>query len=393
MAFNFNISFGTKPSFSSDRTSFFYKLYDAIRGKRNKNYDKLDLVLNSPAVMFVFNLIAEYYAMGKYNSYVNNKLQQEDYLYETNGNPNQWQTFTDFDKNYIFSILLGNAYLYEQNGVMYFLEEKKIELTDNQREAFRTLTFSKYGEGSKKNIQKGSFKYKTGNKYMTLDLSKLWIIQDTSGVNGDWFAGISRLDALYEVVTNSNLSVSSETVNLEFSQKFLVSGQHDSNDVTSQMMATKEKDSLERNARMGKNMFATGSKVDLHHFVDNLANLKLDESYFNKVFIIAKMYNIPKDIIEMNVKGATWENQEKAMGRLTDYCLKPLAQKLTDTLENIYGLEDLRKEFGHLSFNKVFEQERENVRQTKIANLQASLELGLDASIVNQKIKELWELN
>lgn len=394
MPFNFNISFGRSPSIPTGTGSenYFYKIINAFRSKKRPEYDKLQLILDSPAAMFVFKLVAEYYAMGKYNSYVNNKLSEEDYLYEKLGNPNVWQTWVDFDENYIFSILLGTAYLYEQNGVMYFLQERYIDLSEKQKNSFRTLTFSKYGTESKRSIQKGTFIYRTGNSQQTLDLSKLWIIQDTSGLNGDWFSGVSRVDALYGIITNSNLVVSAENVNLEFSQKFLVSGQHDQNDITSQMMAKEEKQSLENKARSGKNMFATGSKVDVHHFVDNIADLRLDDAFFAKVYIIAKMFGIPKDIVEMSLKGgATFENQEKAMGRMIDYCLKPLGQKLTDVLENIFGLEDLRKEFTHLSFNKIFEQEREDVRTAKIANLQASKALGMDEAVIQQKLNEIWE--
>lgn len=393
MGFNFNISFGnTPPVYEYSKENYFYKIINAFKSRRKRDYEKVQTVLDSPAAMFVFKLIAEYYAMGKYNAYVNNTLSTEDFLYEVEETPNPWQTWSDFDQNYIFNILTGTAYLYEHNKVMYFLQECNIILSEKQREAFKTLTFSQYGESARKNIQKGQFKYKTGQTTMNLDLSKLWVIQDTSGVNGDWWSGVSRLDALYGIIKNSNLVVSAEDVNLEFSQKFLVSGQHDQNDITSQMMGSQEKTSLEKNARSGKNMFATGSKVDVHHFVNNIASLKLDDAFFSKVYIIAKMYGVPKDIVEMSLKGgATFENQEKAMGRMIDYCLKPLGQKLTDVLENIFQLEDLRKEFTHLSFNKIFEQEKENVRATRIANLQQSAEMGLDEKIVQEKLREIWE--
>lgn len=392
MAFNFNISFGKNPyTFDNGKDNYFYQIINAFKSGRKKNYDKQQMVLDSPAAMFVFKLIAEYYAMGKYNSYVNNKLAVEDYLYETIESPNDWQTWTDFDQNYIFNILMGNAYLYNQNGVMYFLQERNMWLNSSQRNSFKTLSFSKYGSESKRSIQKGNFQYRTGYTWQQLDLSKLTIIQDTSGVNGDWFAGVSRLDALYGIVTNSNLAVSAENVNLEFSQKFLVSGQHDTNDITSQMMGETEKASLDKNARSGKNMWATGSKVDVHHFVDNIADLKLDDTFMAKVYMIAKMYGVPKDIVEMSLKGgATFENQEKAMGRMVDYCLKPLGQKLTDVLENLFDLEDLRKEFTNLSFNQIFEQEKETVRGLQIANLTAAAALGLDDATITAQMKQIY---
>lgn len=392
MAWNFNISFGKVPLLQGNSDSYFYRIIDAFKNRgRKKPSNKLKVVLESPAVLFVFKLIAEYYAMGKYNSYKDNKLVQEDYLYEEKGNPNAWQTWTDFDQNYVFAILLGTAYLYEQNGVMYILREDGIELTDSQRESFKTLTFSKYGAESQKSIKKGTFKYKTGNTTQNLDLSKVWIIQDTSGVNGDWWSGISRIDALYGIITNSNLIVSAEEVNLEFSQKFLVSGEHDNNDITSQMMGEEEKSSLEKDAHSDKNMFATGSKVNVHHFVDNIADLKLDDAFFAKVYAIGKMYGVPKDILEMSLKGgATFENQEKALMRFVEFGLKPLGQKLTDVLENLFNLEDLRKEFTHLSFNQIFEKEKELVRKTQIESLKLSAELGFDSTLVQQKLKEIW---
>ena len=77
---------------------------------------------------------------------------------------------------------------------------------------------------------------------------------------------------------------------------------------------------------------------------------------------------------------------------MTDYCLKPLGQKLTDILENIFDLEDLRKEFSHLSFNKIFEQEREDLRTSQLTNLTASVALGMNQAMIKQKLDEIWNV-
>lgn len=396
MGFNFNFSFGRNrmPNYIERDGSggFFYSIIDSFKRKKRKDFDKYYAVVNSPAVVFVFNLIGEYYSIGKYHTYKNNKIDIQDYFYTKKQKPNQWQSWVDFDKNFVFSLLTGTAYLYIQNDTMYFLNYCKMKLSEAQKKKFEKLNFSKYGSETRQNIMKGEFEYNG----QTLDLKNLHIIHDTCGINltGTWLKGLSRLDALYEVVMNSDLSLTAEGSNLEFTQQFSISGQHDRKDVTSIGMSAEEKKSLENSYGSGKKFHVSKEKVDVKQLVDNLANLKLDESFFNKVHIIGRMFGVPKDVIEFSLKGgATFENQEKSMGRFVEYTLKPLAYKFTDVIESVYNLEDLRKDFGHLMFNKVFEQENENVRKTKIENLEKSLQLGLDANFVNQKIKEIWELS
>lgn len=400
MGFNLNFSFGRNqlPNYIERDSSggFFYSIIDQLLGKKKGHFDKLNAVQNSPAVSFVFNLIGEYYSMGKYHAYSNNKLVVQDYFYTNKQKPNPWQSWVDFDKNYIFSVLMGTAYLYEQNGVMYFLDEKCIRLSDSQKKKFQVLTFSKYGDSTPRNVMKGDFEYKFADTTQTLKLENLHIISDTSGINlsGSWWSGLSRLDALYEVVTNSDLALASENANLEFTQQFSISGQHDRKDTTSIGMTKEEKDSIKKSYSSGQKFHVSKEKVDVKQLVDNLRNLGLDETFYNKVHVIGRMFGVPKDVIEFSLKGgATFENQEKSMGRFVEYTLKPLSSKFTDVIESIFELEDLRKEFTHLMFNKVFEQENENVRKSKIENLTASKELGLEESFIKQKINELWELN
>lgn len=71
----------------------------------------------------------------------------------------------------------------------------------------------------------------------------------------------------------------------------------------------------------------------------------------------------------------------------------PKVRQMTDIYETILNEQDLRGSFSHLPFNAVFESEKKTNRKTDIEALKMSAEMGLDAKIVNDKLKEIWELN
>lgn len=394
MGFNFSINWGRQIQ-SVERGqdgNYFYSFLESVFKGKDENINKIETVLSNPAALKVLKFNADTFSLGKINSYSNGKIKAEDYLYSVQPRPNDWQTWTDFLWTYCFYLQIGNAYLYKTNSVMYFLDPCGIEMSESQRKKFYQISFSKYGENSKKNTLSGSFKYrdKSGEK-VTLDLKNLTVISDMTGISGDWFDGGSRLNALCDVVRNSKLSLKSKQINLEFSQKFLLSGQHDPDNVSTIPMSTAEKNNLEKITRGGRQVHATKSRVDLKHFVDNLAQLKLDDAYLNDLHIIGNMYGIPKDVLEALAKGATYENQEKSLGRHVDYNLKPMGQKLTDNLEMIFGVDDLRINYNHLPFNQVFEKERAETNKLKIENLTAAQALGLDEKTIKQKLSEIYE--
>jgi hypothetical protein len=87
---------------------------------------------------------------------------------------------------------------------------------------------------------------------------------------------------------------------------------------------------------------------------------------------------VPRDVLEANLRGSTYENQEKATARHVEYSLKPAGQNLTDEFEIMFNYNELRPEWSHLMFNQVFEKERQEVLQLKLQNEQLARELGID---------------
>lgn len=401
MAFNFSFSFGKLPNYVERDSvgNYWYSMLEGINrltGKKHANTfanesDKLETILNNPAALKVLKFNADTGAMGKVNLVKDNE-EVSDWLYDNyRKSPNPFQTWTAFFWEYFFWIQFGRAFLYLDDKAAYFLVPYNVELTQEQQKRFKGLTFSDY---KRNQLKEGSFKYlQADGTKATLELSKLYVINEMEALTGDFLKGPSSLDSLYQVCINSKLALRSKGSNIAFTDKFMVSGQTDDKDISKIPMAEGEKSSIEKAFKGPRQIFATKSRVDVKQMVDNLANLKLDEHYLNDLHIIGNMYGIPKDVLEALGKSATYENQEKALGRHVDYNLLPKGQKLTDVLEVALDQPYLRFSYKHLSFNQVFEKERQEARKLELENLEKAKALGLNERIVSLQLNKLYEQN
>lgn len=396
MAFNFNISYGKLPGYVERDSSgnWFYSILDAFTGTKRKGFKseqaKLDTILSNPAILKVFCFLADTYSQVKIDKYKNDKLVEKDFLYSVQKTPNDWQTWTDLFWEHRFWLASGTAYLYNFKDVWYYLRPTGLEFTAAQIKAFSRISFSSQ---YKKDLLKGKFKYRNlDEKVDMLDFANLYVFTDMSGgISGNWLKGNSRLDALYQIARNSELALQSKGTNLKYTEKFLVSGQHDAKDTTSRPMAETEKDSIEQSLENGRKVNATKSKVDMQQMVSNLAQLELDQAYESDLIKVANMFGIPKDVIDVLAKGSTYENQEKSLGKFINYNEMPKVQQMTDTYEVILDVQDLRGSFKHLPFNSVFEVDKINNRKVELESLKIAQELGVEKSIIDAKLKQIYE--
>ena len=396
MGFNFNIGYNNHRPENVERNivgEWFYSFFNGSVKKKVKLSEKakLDLVLQSPASLKVLCFLADTYSQVKIDKYFNEKLIEKDFIYSYQSKPNSWQTWTDLFWEHRFWLALGNAYLYVDRGVWYYLKPHNIEFTSEQIKAFGQISFS---EQYRKNLLKGEFKYNNENGVVQkLKLSNLHIFTDLSGgISGDWLKGNSRIDALVQIIENSESGIQSKGTNLKYTEKFLVSGQGVKiGDVFDRPMDETEKDSIEKSLEHGRKINATISKVNMQQMVSNLAQLELDQAYESDLIKIANMYDIPKDVIDILSKGSTYENQEKSLGRFINYTQMPKVQQFTDTIELILDEQDLRGHFKHLPFNSVFEVDKINNRKIELESLKIAQELGVDLQIVTDKLKQIYE--
>jgi len=370
MGFNLNFSFGNNAPQTIERDlsgNFFYEVLNqnANLSKFNNDKEKLNVVLSNPAALKVFALNCDLFSLGKINT-----LTETDFLYSQRKKPNFKQNWTQFLWDYMFFMQLGTAYLWTPNNQLnetspiQWLNPANIEFDTNIVDKLNSLILSKI---TYSDIIKGTIKYNIGNTSRVIPISEITPFYDlTNSVSDNHFKGVSRLDALYKIISNSENALNAKNINLEFSQKFVATAKNDS--LESVNMTDVEKRNIEGVVRSSKSVHAIKKPIEIKRFVDDIARLKLDECFYNDYFMIGSMYGIPKDILESNLKGSTYENQEKATNRHVEYVLKPKGQLLTDTFEEKFNYSELFMSWEHLAFNQVFEKERQEVIKLKLDN-------------------------
>lgn len=382
---------------------WFYQLFssDNIAVKLKTEKKRLNAVLNNPAALKVFKLQCDMFSLAEITAVSKSgKLRENDPLHKHLKRPNVYQTQRQFLWDYMFWTMLGTSYLYTSSKVLndntsqYFLDPTRFVWTEELLNKMDKNIISKqsYNDNLKLTIDYYNLDG-TWSKYQLKDIKPFF---DLSNGVGNWFRGNSAVDALYKVITNSEKGLDAKAVNLDFSAKYFASGTHKEDDIYGSPMGDTEKNSIEKSFSKNKPVHATKSNVTLQRFVDDIAALKLDEGYFADYFIIGGMYGIPRDVLEANLTGSTYENQEKARASYVDYCLRPKGEDLMNGLEQIFGYDerniDLHISWNHLGFMQVVERDRASLKMSKLNNLNMAKEMGvLTDEEVMMRAKEIME--
>lgn len=401
MGFFFNLGFGGNQreplNIETDRSgNIFYTMFSSSTalGKIIPDAYKLKFCTENPALLKVLALDCDIFSLGKINRYQDEKLIEKDFLYSESKKPNLLQSWTQFDWDYKFWLnIFGTAYLYNPNNShvlndnsnLQWLNPVNFDWDSNLISKLQALILSKQ---SYNDIFKNSVRYRFDNgdvKYIKLNEITPFYDLTNAGSNNP-MKGYSRIDALYKIIKNSELALDAKGINLEFAQKFMVAGKADPSNVNELPMSEPEKISIEEKVRSHKNIHAVKSMIDIKRFVEDIGKLKLDESFYNDYFMFGTMFNIPRDILEANLRGSTYENQEKSMARLIEYCEAPKGQMLTDWFENQYSYQDLRMSWSHLMFNQVFEKERAEQTGVKLDNIIKAKDSGLISDAEAKKL-------
>lgn len=393
MAWSFNFNIGRQlPNYvERDRSgNFFYSFLDNIFGSNKKLIpDTTKYTLDSIALLTIRKFIADYGSLAKFHAYKNNKLFAEDYFYEIAEKPNPNQTWTELIWQYLFYSSAENVYIYIQNSTIYLLKKENITLDKKSQDAFKQLYFS---DRVRKSSIKGTFKYKNQNgSDNTLDLEKLYIIDFMSGVDGDWFNGASLFNAIKPVVENTNSAVRSKGRNLFYTEKILVSKEGTDRLADGTIKANEHESLTSTILNPNKPVHASKGTIEINQLVSNLKQLGLDEAYNNDFSKLSRLFNIPSELIDLIQKGGIFnEGTEKALGLFVYYTIVPMLNKLTDLIEVVFDLEDLRPSFSHCPFNAVFEKEKQEDIKLKLENLKLAYDMGAD---VSQQIKDITNGN
>lgn len=357
---------------------------------------KLKVVFTSPALLKVIKLQCDLFSLGKLYVYDENEIDisKGDPALDRLDQPNFNQQRSQFLWDFMFWKMLGNAYCYINSNIpendsmqMYFLDTTKMRWPDAFLKASDKMVFSKSGI---KTINDTiiDYVYLDGTK-IELRLGDITIVNDLTNGVGNRFKGPSVVDALYKIVANSEAVIDATNINIRYTGKFIVSGTQDPGDVNKQPLSEKEKLDVETKINGYKQVHGMKSMVEIKRFVENLGNLKLPEQYAAQYYVIGNMYNIPKDILEAYAQtGATFENQEKSVGRHIAYALQPAGEVFLEALGKRWGYKKMNKEicisWDHLLFMQVFKKDLSLVQQTQITTLTNMLKLGISIEECNK---------
>jgi hypothetical protein len=306
-------------------------------------------------------------------------------------NPNHFQTQRQFFWSYRFNLMFGNAYIKPNNKRidsdfqnLYLLEPNKIIWDDKTVKKLDKHIISKtsYNDILNSTIK---YHYSDGTK-LPIQLKELISYQDLTNGLGNWYKGNSRIDALWKILGNVEQGLDAKSINLEFAKKFLVSGNYDpTKDLGgTSTMQNVEKEDIKTKLRSNEPVHPIKSQIDIKRFVDDLAKLKLDDSYDADLSKIGSMYNIPSDVLEAIKEGATYENQEKSIGRHINYSEMPKAMDMLEGLCNYFALDvnDYEASFNNNSFMQVFEKDRAVVNMTNARTFETLVKNGAEPNAV-----------
>ena len=327
---------------------------------------KIDAVLSSPAAMTIFSLNCDLFSLGEIIiKDLDGNILDEHPLYDILDNPNFFESKEDFLWDYMFWLMIGNANLYIDskndytNNSLYFLNNGKINYPDAMlRDADKIFTSKRNAQNFvKHNIE---YIYENGTR-REIPYEKIVHFADTTTTTKAWFNAPSKLDALYKVISNSELSLDAKNIELMFNGKYMVAGKVGETDITKTMMMPDEKRDIEHKTLSDNPVTAVRSMVDIKKFVDNLSTDKMDKTFYSDVYTIGRMYNIPKDVIEAYLQnGSTYENKKFATADHVDYSLMPKGNQLLNRLLKYFGFENVTAciDWGHLPFMQVRQLQR-----------------------------------
>lgn len=352
--------------------------------------EKLDYVLTNPALLKVVAITCDLGSLAMVNKYDGDKLIEKNFLNTILQKPNFKQGWTQFHWEYFFWIQLGTAYLWNPQNAKVLKETNPIQWLVPQNidwevsavDRLRSLIFTRQTFDE---VMKAEVKYNLGNgTFVLITLAEIVPFFDLcNGIDGNFYKGTSRIDALYKIIQNSEAALDAKAVNLKMAQQFMVSGQQDSSDISQLPMEEEEKLSIEQKVMGFKKIHAIKSKISIERFVSRLDQLKLDESFNDDMIKIASIMNVPTEVLDINSIESTYENQEKATGRQIEYSVKPKWKQLTDWYQYQYGFKDIKAEYSHMNFNQVFEKDRAEKEKLQAETLLTLMKAGVPEDQIN----------
>lgn len=363
-----------------------------------KDKEKLAAVLSNPPLLKIIALQCDLFSLGQVTvkDKKGNVIEDDPFL-DLIDSPNPYQSKQQFLWDFMFRLMLGTAYNYVDSAVldasvskvtgrksrMYVLDNSKIEWPEKLERWKDKLIFS---DDQLKEIMGTiiTYRYEDGSTF-TFPLSRLIVSTDLTNGMGNFFKGPSRIDALYKVITNSELALDGKNINLRFSGKFLVGSK--TSGLTTTGIGADEKLDVREKMKTSEEIWPTSKDVTIKRFVDDMGALALDQAFREDFYTIGSMWNIPRDVLEAYLEGSTYENQEKARAMHAAYCLSPKGNEWMNSFERHFGYaadgRNILIGWDHLPMMGVFKKEQAETNGKNAETFDKLLSLGVPQDQAN----------
>lgn len=359
--------------------------------------DRIEAFLKYPPLMKVISLQCTLFQMGKFYIYDKDGNEVKDHpLLDLLKNPYEDETTSQLLFDFMFWNCLGGSWLYihsrnPENSFIRALASYRIDFPDDIKYLGNKIV--KDAETQSK-LNKARVKYYwSSDRYEYLRLNRMINVPDLSNSIGDWLKPPSRIDTMSPLLTNSEEALKSKNVNLRFSGKYLVAGKNSIDDVEKLPLSKEEALDIETKTLGHGHVRAVKSLVEIKRYVEDIAKLKLDDSYLADYFFIGTMMNIPKDVLE-SFNSSTFENQHLATGRHVEYCMQPKGDILCQKLFNhFYQDSDLTLQISwdHLLFMQRFRKEQAEYNNTTAKALKSLKDSGIKLDSINSFLDTNFE--
>ncbi|CAA0197220.1 Phage portal family protein [Tenacibaculum maritimum] len=360
--------------------------------------DKLKYGYTNPILLPILQLLSHYVTKVQFKiENVNTKeLITEHSLISLLNQPNIYQSKQDFLAQFIwFKYCLGYNYILPLSAVGFYRPEDTTIYNLNASlvefpEGFKTKMIFKRND--KKDFENTSFLYDKTNQNLIVSIKDIIPFYDLpNGIkDNNLLTSPSRLDALEKPLTNISKAFEAKNIVLGSNGKELYTNKTSGN-MQAMPLTNEEKNEIEtrlsQNFGLGlnkKRSVVTNSDISWQSLHINLADLGLDESVIKDAQAIVNAFNIPRELISYDGKGAKYENQLQATIGFIQGVIQDNIDDICNSLTNHFNLKDSNQKligsFDHLPIMQEVENKKADSVKKKAEALKLLLDAGIDSA-------------
>lgn len=357
--------------------------------------DKLKCGSENPVLLPILQLISHYLTKVEFQvkNKTTGKIETDHPLINLLNNPNFYQSKQDFLRQYIWlKYCIGYSYMYPISPVA-FNEAEDIEALYNLDTSL--VTFPKgfktsfvFEDSDITKLKDTMFKYDPKGQNLNISIKDIIPFYDLpNGIsNSNLLTADSRLDALKKPLTNISRAFDAKNIAIKSNGKEMFSNKSGST-VASMPLGDEEKKDIQDLTNEGYGLASnrsrsiiTNADIQWKSLHIDLKELGLDDSVVKDAQMCVSAFNVPKELISYDGKGAKYENQVQATIGFIQGLIQDEADDICNSFSGRYDLKEyeLIGSFDHLPIMQVVKNNKMKSIGVQADTLKKLLDTGAD---------------